>query len=268
MNSHILFPEDITSFLAWVKTTTELQWSKDPADSYFYNAKWLPLSEQEIDELERKYAIKFGHEHRSFLKIMHTIDKKNPVYTEWDDTEGGENPAETMGHPSYFYNWHEDTKWIEYRLTWPYETILQDIRGLNKTWLKSWGPRPDNVEEKIRAFSEWYSKAPKLLPITAHTFLMDHNFSGLKPVVSVWGTDTVIIAWNLRHYLMRKFSRELGLETLVYDEEDKCYYGEMVRGIPELDALETIRTIDADIPYWKDVITSITPIWPGFRVDD
>ncbi|MCS3798876.1 hypothetical protein [Niastella sp. OAS944] len=267
MNTHISFPENITDFLTWVKTTTELAWSNAPIDSYFHGAKWLPLNDGEIDDLEKKYRIQFGEEHRAFLKVLHTINRKNPTYDGWKDQED-DNEVKQMGHPSYFYNWFEDTQWIESRLSWPYDTILQDIFGLNKRWLKIWGPCPDSTEEKIRVFTEWYNKAPRLIPLFAHRFLMGNGHSGLKPVLSVWGSDIVIIAWSLRHFLMRNFARELDLEVLVWDEEDGCFGGFMKEGIPELDALETIRTADAVIPYWKEVITSISPIWPGFRVKE
>jgi hypothetical protein len=96
---------------------------------------------------------------------------------------------------------------------------------------------------------------------------MDHNFSGLKAVLSVYGSDTIVAAWNLRHYLMRKFSHDLNLQDMVYDEDDKCYYGEIKRGIPELDALEVIQQTDADIPYWKEIIMYWSPQWPGFRIE-
>jgi hypothetical protein len=62
--------------------------------------------------------------------------------------------------------------------------------------------------------------------------------------------------------------QELNIQEMVYDEEDKCYYGEIMKGIPELDTLETIRLADADIPYWKEIITHWSfSQWQGFRVD-
>lgn len=264
MKSQITFPENIDDFLTWVKVTTETAWSKASTEDFFYGAQWMPLSEEEIDNLELKYSIKFGDEHRAFLRILHTINKRNPTYDEM--VESDEDPeVKRYGQPSYFYNWISDTKWIESRLNWPYRTILQDILGVNRVWLKSWGPRVDSEEEKIRVFYEWYNKAPKLLPIIAHTFLMDHNFSGLKTVLSVYGSDTIVAAWNLRHYLMREFAHDLQLEEMVYDEEDKCYYREIIKGIPELDTLETTQLTNADIPYWKEVINYWSSSWQSFR---
>lgn len=267
MKTNRTFPENINDFLTWVKVTTEVAWSKVSEDDFFYGAQWLPLSEEEIDNLEMKYSIKFGSEHRAFLRVLHTINKRNPTYDEMVESDE-DSEVKWYGQPSYFYNWITDNKWIESRLNWPYETILQDILGVNQFWLKSWEPHLSTDQEKIRVFSSWYNNAPKLLPITAHTFLMNHEAIGLKAVLSVWGSDTIVCAWNLRHYLMRKFPQELNIQEMVYDEEDKCYYGEIMKGIPELDILETIRLADADILYWKEIITHWSfSQWQGFRVD-
>jgi hypothetical protein len=256
MRAHIIFPEGLTEFLYWVKATTESAWSKLAVDVPMYGAKWLGLSDQEIDGLELRYAIKFGNEHRAFLRILHTMDKNYP------DPE-----EEKMGNrPSFFYNWITDTSWIERRLNWPYDTILDDILRVNHVWLKSWGQRPVSDEETTKAFAAWYNEAPRLLPVTAHTFLMADAGAGLRPLLSVCGTDTIVMAWSLRHYLMRTFARELDLREMVLDKEDGCYYAQMVTGIPELDSLETIRQEDADIPYWKEMITYWLPRWQGFRV--
>jgi len=239
MKSNITFPEDLNEFLYWVKITTEAAWIKVAPDDPMYGARWLGLSDPEIERLELKYAIKFGSEHRAFLKILHTIDKKD----EEAETAGDEPPA-------FFYNWITDNSWIERRLNWPYDTILQDVLGVNRFWLKSWGERPGSDAERTEVFSAWYYKAPRLLPITTHTFLMEEMGAGFKPVLSVWGADTIVVAWSLRHYLMRTFARELDLQEI---------------GIPELDALETLRLKDVDIPYWKEVITYWPSRWQGFR---
>ncbi|WP_212001596.1 hypothetical protein [Chitinophaga sp. HK235] len=266
MKSHITFPADLIDFLVWVKTTTESAWSNVPPESAIHGAKWLGLSDQEIDGLEQKYDIKFGYEHRAFLKVLHTIDK-NYDEPEYDKDDEEDSPMAAWGTPSFFYNWLTDTNWIENKLEWRYETILFDVLNTG-FWLKSWGQRPDTREEKTRIFSAWYHNAPRLLPVKAHTFLMDDAGHGLKPLLSVYGTDTIVIAWSLRHYLMRTFAKELELEEMVFDEEGQYYYDRIVSGIPELDDWETIRLDDADIPYWKGIITywKCSSPWQGFRV--
>lgn len=286
MNSDITFPENLSDFLYWVRETTEAHWSKVPHDEPIYGAKWLPLTDQQIDELELKYSIKFGVEHRAFLRILHTIDKRYYSEEEAEEEflveeeekyeESQEQRKERefwtpLYRPSFFYNWIAEKEWIESRLAWIDDFYTSSILDVNKSWLKSWGPRPESDEEKVRIFREWYHKAPRLLPITAHTFLMDDGGHGLRPVMSVYGFDTIISAWSLRHFLIREFDEELGLTEMYYDSEDYPEgYIDLVKGIPELDALQTIRLDDADIPYWKEVlIYSHYPgqdCWQGFWV--
>ncbi len=285
MNHPISFPENLTDFLYWVKETTEAYWRNVPQDEPIHGAKWLPLSDQQIDELELKHAIKFGVEHREFLRVLHTIDKHYQDELEEEEEESPEDePKYELSEeqikrrdfffppyrPSYFFNWITEKEWIESRLAWIDDFFTGSILGINGSWLKSWGPQVESDEEKIRIFREWYHKAPRLLPIMAHTFLMDDGGHGLRPVMSVYGFDTIISAWSLRHFLIREFDIELGLTEPYYDEEDQREYTRLVSGITELDALETIRLNDADIPYWKEVIDYYShpdhDCWQGFRV--
>jgi len=290
MNDKITFPEDLADFLYWIKETTETYWRNVSPELKVHGAKWLPLTDDQIDELELKYSIKFDIEHRLFLKILHTIDKQ---FHEDEDEyeEDSELPADyevteeqkkiwefwTPPYtPSLFYNWITEKEWIESRLLWIDDHFVGDMLSVNRSWLRSWGERPESDEEKIRIFRAWYDKAPRLLPITAHTYLMADGGYGLRPVMSVYGFDTIISAWSLRHYLIRQFGTELGLTEMHidYDEEDEddypVEYSDLVRGIPELDALQTIRLDDAIIPYWKEVLTYYNhpsqKCWQGFWV--
>ena len=62
-------------------------------------AKWIGLDESKIESIEEKYGITFTPEHKAFLKILHTIDRKRPVeyYNENDELFIKNEP--------YFYNW-------------------------------------------------------------------------------------------------------------------------------------------------------------------
>ncbi|WP_143709002.1 hypothetical protein [[Flexibacter] sp. ATCC 35208] len=278
MNKNITFPENLSNFLYWVKDTTESYWSKLPHDKLIHGAKWLPLTDQQIDELELKYSIKFGIEHRLFLRILHTIDKHYD--DEWEEVKYIESEEERRGkplwsplyRPSYFYNWITEKEWIESRLAWINDFYTISISGPGKSWLRSWGPRPESDEERVQIFREWYQKAPRLLPITAHTFLMDDGGHGLRPVMSVYGFDTIIMGWSLRHFLMLEFDVELGLTEIYYDDKEDYPegYTDLVKGIPELDVLMTIRLNDTDIPYWKEALTYYhhpdQNCWQGFWV--
>ncbi|NIG55361.1 hypothetical protein F3J22_17860 [Chitinophaga sp. Cy-1792] len=287
MNHEITFPQDLTAFLEWIKVTTETYYSNLPPEAAMHGAKWLPLTDIQIDGLEEKYAIHFDVEHRAFLKVLHTLDKnyEEEKYEEetWEE-ERVLTPEEQakcdFWHPPYrpslFYNWITEPEWIASRLAWIEDRFITDILGVNGSWLKSWGPCPDADEEKISIFKAWYEKAPRFLPLTAHTFLMADAGYGLKPVLSVWGFDTAIQGWSLRHYLLREFGDELGLMHVVHDydeESDYTYvYKELNRGIPELEALQTIKLNDAVIHHWKEVVVYYCypfdrKCWQGFWVE-
>lgn len=136
-------PDNLTDFLYWVKEQTELFWSIDPktsknefvCDDWIFGAKWVGLSEKQIDDTKIKYSISFTPEHREFLKILHTIDRKEIIeYTDTFD-EG----AETLTKEKpFFYNWLTDDLDLKERFNWPFDTIYQDVIGSNSVWLKSW----------------------------------------------------------------------------------------------------------------------------------
>lgn len=264
MNEKRIFPKNLADFLYWIKEKTEEYWRKMSPDLPGHNAKWLPLTEQQIDQLEQLHSVKFGVEHRAFLRILHTTDKNFEAeeFSHADDNieeDDEEKTTQELNLPAYtpslFYNWLTEKDWIEYRLSWIREMFVGDILSVNKSWLKSWGARPENDDEKISIFNDWYDKAPRLLPITAHTFLMSGENSALSPVFSVMGFDTVVLAWNLRHFLIREFADELGLVEIYKDEGHPEGYKDFVKGIPELDSLQKIRLADTAIPYWKEVLT-------------
>jgi len=72
----------------------------------------VPLKEEEIDAVEEKYGVRFMPEHRDFLKILHTIDRKEEV--ERSPYPEGDKP--TIEKTPFFYNWLEDEAEIRSRL--------------------------------------------------------------------------------------------------------------------------------------------------------
>jgi hypothetical protein len=261
-------PEDYTEFFHWVKERTETFWSKDPSQStddftceeWAYGAKWVPLNDAQIDAVEKKYDVQFMPEHRAFLKILHTIDRKEVIVHEPYDE--GDEPA--IVKTPFFYNWLEDEEEIRERLDWPVKTIYQDIQGPNGVWLRSWGKRPASDEERQLIFTDWLMNAPRLVPLTSHRFLVSELDLTDRPVLSVYGSDIIVYGWDIRLYLLNELKSELDLLEAVYDEEDECYYSQ------ECEALKV--TLDAayasapqkDIPYWKEMILFWSSGWSGF----
>lgn len=251
-------PQDYTEFLYWIKERTESFWSKNPETSeddfvceeWAYEAKWVGLTEQEIDEIEIKYGIKFTKFHREFLKILHTIDRKRK-YEGWDE-EGNSFIRETP----FFYNWLEDEIEINNYLNWPKEFLLDDVLS-DHIWLKSWGEKPNSKEEKESIFKNWIKKAPKLVPISGHRFVISEPNNTDNPVLSIWGEDTIIYGGNMRHYLINELREELDLMQLEYEEEGSDEYSiEHSKELDEINEYEFNLIKNKEIPMWGEFLMS------------
>ncbi|MCW3465032.1 hypothetical protein [Chitinophaga nivalis] len=259
MQPLIRVPENYTEFLYWVKERTESFWRTDPADTtldfkcepWIHGAKWQGLTDTEIDQIEKKYAIRFSPAHREFLRILHTIDRKEVM--EYKETFEEDAPIQKMQRP-FFYNWLTDDQEIKERFEWPYETILSDILGVNDTWQEAWGPRPKTPEEQTTLFSQWYHTAPPLIPITSHRFSLSAPDLPDAPILSVYGSDIIVYGWNFRHYLLNELVEHLNLCELVYDEEDQCHYAETLQEIKAINEWERAHADTNRIPVWKEML--------------
>lgn len=249
-------PENYIEFLYWLKERSEKFWCEMPApnkeeptvDDWIYRAKWLPLTEDQIDSLEKKYAIKFTIEHREFLKILHAVDKIRPsdVY----DKDG----ELIVSFAPYFHHWLRDKEQVERYLDWPYDTIFSDIK--HGDWVKSWGERPQSEQTLEKVFANWYHKAPRLLPILAHRFVISEFDNAQNPILSVWGLDTIVYGWNMRHYLLKEIEEYLDLPyEQVYDSEDDAWYTECTL-LKNINKDEKEKAKEKKIPYWNEILES------------
>ncbi|PZF74289.1 hypothetical protein [Taibaiella soli] len=249
-----LIPDDYIQFLHWLKNQTEAFWSLDPnnpANEYkcpewAYGAKWTGMTEEQIDKVERKYNLTFTPEHRAFLKILHTPDKKERIgdYNPKTRSQFQERPL--------FRNWHDEDEVIK-MLDWDYNTIAQDVK--NNFWLDTWGERPEEVRERLRLFDQLYQSAPKLIPVTSHRFQLASTFEGKTPVLSVWGSEIVYYGSNFRYYLLNELSEHLNIYHKEFDEKAKQYY--WVRDEAYNDYFESYDDdyVIPDIPFWKDFLS-------------
>jgi len=266
MKLHI--PEDYTEFLYWVKETTEAFWSKNPETSeddfvckdWAYGAKWIGMTESEIEQTETEFNIKFTQEHRQFLKILHTIDKKE-IYT-YEDDESGEI---TYQESPFFYNWLTDKESIKERMNWPYETIFQDVVGRNGIWLKSWGNiRPKSDVKKEEIFSNWFQKISKLIPIYGHRFVVSDHTNKQNPILSIYGSDTIVYGWNMRHYLVSELYEHLNLLELEYDKEDDQWYSVSKQQLQKIHDKEFGAAKTKSIPIIEEMILLWSSNWSSF----
>jgi len=246
-------PEDYIDFLYWFKDQTESKWQEealreDESKSWLYGGKWVGLDEKHIPQIESKYGVIFSEEHKAFLKILHSVDKKKPeeYYNEQDEI--------VVEHDPYFFNWLLDESKIQARQKWPFEQILADLKRGH--WLKEWGDRPSSHEEIETYFRQWYNQAPKLIPIFGHRCVVSdwQGENGESPVLSIWGTDTIIYGWGIQDYLIHELGEYLDICVPVYDEEYEEWIYEYSPSTKAL--LAQIRTQIRPIPYWQEILNA------------
>lgn len=133
--------------------------------------------------------------------------------------------------PSY-YDWRKDDDEITYRLNWPSEGLFFDVIE-NDLWPDSWGKRPKKPEKLHKKFSKIVAKAPTLIPIIGHRFLLTNSLDAGNPVLSVWGSDIICYGSNLRNFLLMEFCGILGLDNEeVSADIDESIPREQIEAIP------------------------------------
>lgn len=251
-------PIDYNEFLYWVKEKTEYYWSfirevgedeKNEVENWSYGAKWIGLSNQEIDEIETKYEVKFSSAHREFLKVLHTVDRKKK-YIGWDE-KGNSLIKET----SFFHNWLKDEKEIRGYLSWPKDFLIDDILQ-GSIWLKSWGKKPISKTDQESIFLNWYNKAPKLVPINSHRFVISEPKDSDNPILSVYGQDTIVYGSNMRHYLINELEEELCFRQGIFDDEFKEFDNRLIPVVAKIHDFEYEQLKTMNIPYWKEFLIS------------
>lgn len=254
-------PENLTEFLYWVKERTEKIWSVDDENCFkgFHGARWQGLSEEQIDEVEQKYTIRFTPEHREFLKILHAIDKKEIV--EYEDD--GEFITEEL---DLFHNWLTEEREMREVIKNPYRWMKQDMNGRNKVWLKSWGIRPRSIEKRQEIFDEWYSYVPPLLPLKGARFIVSDENLKWRPVISM-GSDIIVMGWDFRTYLLNELRDHLDIHMDVYDEVDGKYYPELIDEAQNIFDENFKYDETKDIPYLKEMILYWNSGWKSFGLN-
>lgn len=261
-HNNMKIPENFTDFLYWVKDRTENLWSsEDWREHEFYGAKWQPLTDQQIFEVEEKYAVKFNDEHREFLKILHVIDKKEIIEYE------SENDEIISEEGIWLYNWLENEEEINERLHGLSDWLYLDVEGLNKVWLKSWGKRPSSKEKREEIFQQWFSKIPKLIPILGHRFVVSDSNLKWNPVISMWGADIIVMGWDFRTYLLNEIRSNLGIYEDIFDEEDQMFYPELLPEVQEIFDENFKYDEKKDVPYLKEMMLYWSSGWSSFGLN-
>jgi hypothetical protein len=106
-------------------------------------------------------------------------------------------------------------------------------------WLDSWGGRPSDAEGRQERVSELVSKAPSLVPVISHRYLLGTPVKAGNPVLSVYQSDIIIYGSNFRNFLTADLSDLLGL-----DHEEA--YRRAIEGVP----FSSITSIQ----FWGEII--------------
>jgi hypothetical protein len=97
-----------------------------------------------------------------------------------------------------FYHWLRDEAAIRDAFQWPIEGLAFDVEN-NVLWPESWGLRPENANDRRARVAELVAKAPPLLPITGHRYVV-----AAEPtiVLSVYQSDIIIYGRDMRAFLL------------------------------------------------------------------
>lgn len=237
-------PDNFTEFLYWFKEQTEAFWRRNPRTETYNDTykewpagiRWAGLSEAEIDHIEATYAVQFTPDHREFLRILHTLNQPF-IYVE----EATAGKAEQRRLENLCYNWLTDEATIRQRLAQPY----QDLHG---GWLPEWGPKPATEAEQAEGFAQQFGKAPLLLPLHSHRYLVSEPCQSGNPVLSMWDFDIIIYGWNVRSYLLNEFAEYLIGSTSEDGEIDSIYQADYA------------ASLTRRIPFYEDYIQT----WNGW----
>jgi len=223
-------------FLEWFRSRTERAWARlaqAHGEGWQNGTRWTrPLSAAEIAAAEKKWGLAFPPDYKLFLSVLHTTDLP-PRRRKWKGSAGDSELVETVGFP----NWLADDGVIRERLAWPLDGLEFDVEQ-SGLWLKEWGEKPGSVESRKRKLREEFQKAPRLIPVIGHRYLLAQPCESGNPVLSVYQSDIVTYGSDLRTYLLNEFSNEVGLTKEESEQERR---------------IVTEKIGPARIPFWGPV---------------
>lgn len=224
-------------FLRWLGAATEEAWSREEEPTLAdYEAwgvggshwrrgtRWTGgLSDAELAQIERRFAVRFPADHRLFLQLLHATEP-------WMGGAGFAAddrlvPREEPG----FYHWQRDEAAIHAALAEVLDGLVFDVEA-NALWRDSWGPRPGEADQRRARVAALVAGAPRLLPIYGHRHVLAE---GPTLVLSVWQSDIIVYGHDLRDYLLAELHGFVGVE---YE-----------RSATDFDAV-------AAIPFWGELI--------------
>jgi hypothetical protein len=210
-------PEFGWPFLAWLQATTERAWQhvrpRTLSDyqragvggcSWQRGTRWTGgLTDRELESVEGRFGVRFPPDHRLFLQVLHATTPRmsGAYFVDGTRLESVERPG--------FYNWLQDEQAIRSALDSVVAGIAFDVEHAG-LWPESWGSRPTTERDRSARVAELVAKAPRLLPIFGHRFVLA---DGPTLILSVYQSDIIVYGQDLRAYLLNELCDLIGLES-------------------------------------------------------
>jgi hypothetical protein len=177
----------------------------------------------DIEDAERRFGLMFPPDYRLFLATLHTPDP--PMV---GAAFMGSELVSTTGRQ--FSDWTGESDAIRAAMAWPIDGLLWSVEA-DDSWHPSWGTRPKDQRHREAVVRELAAGGPQLIPIFGHRYLVGPGDRSGNPVLSIYGSDVIVYAPNLRAYL----PLEIGLEPRVEEKRP-----------------------DRPIPFWQEVIDGLS----------
>jgi hypothetical protein len=230
-------PEDLASFLVWLRARTERAWTyvATPTlddfvrrgvggNSWQNGTKWQRgFSDEQLDGAQRRWGVEFPEEYRTFLRVLGT-----PTKPTFRAGFRGSNLVASDG-PS-FYDWTQNDNVITDACNAPLNGVLFDIEE-NGFWLANWGDRPESKEQRCTHITRLVDASPKLVPVIGHRYLAHAPAAPERYVVlSVMQTDIITYGTDLRTFLLHELSGLVGT-GISYQQSVAGITDDMIRSI-------------------------------------
>ena len=202
---------ELVEFLETVRKTGNEYWARHKPESledfrargvggstWDENTRWMArFADRDIDALERQHGVDFPADYRAFLAILGGTDRPALRY-------GFEGAAlKYQGKRYVFPDWLDDAV-----LTKPFNSVLEDLLfdvEKNNIWLDSWGARPDTPDDRRRIVAGLMDRAPKVIPVHGHRFMVAGAEQSPAPVLSGVQSDFILYASSIEDVLIRDF---------------------------------------------------------------
>ncbi len=191
-------------FLAWFKRTTEVFWAKHESRTLVQYAqegvggsdwangtRWTGgLSDAEIARIEAVWNVRFPAGHRLFLQMVHATDRpmSNAYYLDEENMAMRQEPG--------VHDWRNETE-IRDALESALRGIVFDVEH-HRVWHAEWGERPRTADARESKVRDAFERAPRLIPILGHRYLLSDEAGIGSAVLSIHQTDMIVYGSDLR----------------------------------------------------------------------